>query len=85
MKKIYNLILVVLICLLPVIKFIPLALTIIVAIVFTIGSAIERIRRDNKVLERNKYLFIGGLYLLIFVVILLFFYLNDLEFYFKAN
>ena len=85
MKKIYNLILVVLICLLPVIKFIPLTLTIIVAIVFTIGSAIERIRRDNKVLERNKYLFIGGLYLLIFVVILLFFYLNDLEFYFKAN
>jgi multisubunit Na+/H+ antiporter MnhB subunit len=67
------------------IDFIPLAITALVFVIFTLASIAERIKKDEKVLLQNKYIFVSIIYLLIFLLIWAFFLQHKLPFFFATK
>ena len=64
------------------IKFIPLAIAIIAAVIFTLFISVEKVRKDGPP-SNIKYAIMAIGYLAIFMVIFLFMYLHKIPMYFE--
>lgn len=84
-KEFYRGIIAVLVGSSMMIPFIPLALTIMFLVIFTLAKSIDDVKKSEKALQQNKFIATMLLYAAIFVYICAFLWMHGLPFFFKDN